>query len=77
MKKTNEFADQIFFQEKVKFTINFNKNSFPFECPVNQTVSDLRQEIAKQTGVAAALQKLMFKGEIFVSFSLWKGNLCL
>ena len=46
----------------VKFTITFKKQTFNFERPTTETLGQFRQEVAKQTGVAAGLQKLMFKG---------------
>jgi len=48
--------------EKVKFSVNFKKQVFAIEMGWDQTVGDLRQEVAKLSGVPAALQKLMLKG---------------
>jgi len=48
--------------EKVKFTLNFKKQNFDIEFPLSSTLNDLRLHIASLTGVAAGLQKLMYKG---------------
>jgi hypothetical protein len=48
--------------DKVKFAINFKKQNFDVEFGQDNTLSELRQHIAKLTGVAPGLQKLMFKG---------------
>jgi len=48
--------------ETVKFTITFKKQSFPIERPLDEKLGDFRQIVAKETGVAAGLQKLMYKG---------------
>jgi hypothetical protein len=54
--------------ETVKFTIAFKKQSFNFERSLDETLSDFRQEVAKQSGVAPGLQKLMYKGRSIVTF---------
>jgi len=48
--------------EVVKFTVNYKKQNVEIEFGVDQTLGALRLEIAKLTGVAAGLQKLMYKG---------------
>lgn len=48
--------------EKVKFTLNYKKNNYPLEWPLDDTLANLRIEVAKLTGVTAGLQKLMLKG---------------
>jgi len=48
--------------EKVAFTLAFKKQVFNVEFGLEQTIGDLRQEVAKLSGVPAALQKLMLKG---------------
>eukprot|EP00026_Physarum_polycephalum_P011743 Phypoly_transcript_11985.p1 GENE.Phypoly_transcript_11985~~Phypoly_transcript_11985.p1 ORF type:complete len:281 (+),score=47.10 Phypoly_transcript_11985:173-1015(+) len=48
--------------EKVSFTIAFKKQTFNVEFGLDSTIGDLRQEVAKLSGVPAALQKLMLKG---------------
>jgi len=46
----------------VKFTLTFKKQTFPMDRPLDEKLGDFRQIIAKDTGVAAGLQKLMLKG---------------
>jgi len=48
--------------EKVSFTIAFKKQTFPVEFGLDQTIGELRQEIARLTEVPAGLQKIMLKG---------------
>jgi len=48
--------------EKVSFTVSFKKQVIPVEFGIDQTIGELRQEIARLTEVPAALQKLMLKG---------------
>jgi len=48
--------------EMVKFTVNYKKQNVEIEFGVDQTLGALRLEIARLTGVAAGLQKLMYKG---------------
>jgi len=48
--------------EMVKLTITFKKQTFPMERPLDEKLGDFRQVVAKDTGVAAGLQKLMWKG---------------
>lgn len=48
--------------ERVTFTVAFKKQTFYLEFGMDNTISDLRQEIARLTEVPAALQKLMLKG---------------
>ena len=48
--------------ETVKFTVAFKKTTYNFERSLDETLSDFRQEVAKQSGVAPGLQKLMYKG---------------
>jgi hypothetical protein len=46
----------------VKFIVAFQKDQHQLEFPLDETLSNLRQEIAKKTGIQAGLQKLMYKG---------------
>jgi hypothetical protein len=48
--------------ERVSFSVTFKKQTFPIVFGLDQTVGDLRQELARLTEVPAALQKLMLKG---------------
>jgi len=48
--------------EIVKFTVNYKKQNHDIEFGLDQTLGELRIHIAKITGVAAAMQKLMYKG---------------
>jgi len=48
--------------EKVSFTLVFKKQNFSVEFGMDSSVGDLRQEVARLSGVPAALQKLMLKG---------------
>jgi len=50
--------------ELIHFTINYKKQNFAIEFGSENTLSSLRIHIAKLTGVAAALQKLMLKGMV-------------
>ncbi len=47
-----------------KFTLTFKKQTFPMERPLEEKLGDFRQIVAKETGVAAGLQKLMLKGDL-------------
>jgi len=46
----------------VKFVVSFKKQNYDIEFAPTQTLGALRQQVAQLTGVAAGLQKLMFKG---------------
>lgn len=46
----------------VKFSLNFKKQNYSLEFGDEETIGNLRQLIAKTTGVEAGLQKIMFKG---------------
>jgi len=48
--------------EKVSFILAFKKQTFNVDFGIDRTVGDLRQEVARLSGVPAALQKLMLKG---------------
>jgi hypothetical protein len=48
--------------EEVAFKIQFGKNSSDVKRPLESTVGDLKDEIEKQLGIPAKLQKLMCKG---------------
>jgi len=48
--------------ELVKFVVNYKKQNHDIEFGLDQTLSELRVHLANLTGVAAALQKLMYKG---------------
>jgi hypothetical protein len=48
--------------EQIKFTVVFNKKNLDVEIDPNSTLNNLRIKLGDMTGVAAALQKLMFKG---------------
>jgi len=48
--------------ELVKFVVNYKKQNHDIEFGIDQTLSELRVHLANLTGVAAALQKLMYKG---------------
>lgn len=49
-------------EEKVNFSIVFKKQNFNVDFGLDRTIGDLRQEVARLSGVPAALQKLMLKG---------------
>lgn len=49
-------------KEMVSFTLNFNKQNYPLEWPLDDTILNLKNEIFNQTRVPVPLQKLMFKG---------------
>jgi len=49
-------------REIVSFTLNFNKQNYPIEWPVDDTILLLKNEIYNRTRVPVPLQKLMFKG---------------
>jgi hypothetical protein len=55
--------------ERIKVNVNFKKQSNIVEIGTDNTLGDFRLYVAAQTGVAAGLQKLMFKGA-FLNFSL-------
>lgn len=48
--------------EPFKITINYKKQAIPIEVGLDNTLGQLRLQIAQLTGVAAGLQKLMYKG---------------
>lgn len=48
--------------ELLKFKLAFKKDVFDIEFGADETLNALRLHIAKLTGIAAGLQKLMFKG---------------
>lgn len=48
--------------EKLNISISFKKQNFPVEIGSENTLSELRQYVARLTGVAPGLQKLMLKG---------------
>jgi len=61
-------------KEMVSFTLNFNKQNYPLEWPLDDTILNLKNEIFNQTRVPVPLQKLMFKGAFTLFTNTWADN---
>eukprot|EP01116_Phalansterium_solitarium_P008315 TRINITY_DN219_c3_g1_i1.p1 TRINITY_DN219_c3_g1~~TRINITY_DN219_c3_g1_i1.p1 ORF type:complete len:298 (+),score=112.81 TRINITY_DN219_c3_g1_i1:35-895(+) len=50
--------------EKLKFTVTFKKDKYDIEFPANERLGKLREHLARLSGVAPGLQKLVYKGAV-------------